>query len=152
MFRLFRRDREKGAAMVEFAIILPLFILLIFGTMETGWFFAQQVEVRNAAREGARLAVVDYGTASQIATEVCNRAGLSNRAASVQVTRSGTLDDDLVNTAGIKSPESITVTMTTTYTSLTGVFDFFDGNFSSSAEMRTERPLETLMADGGGTC
>ncbi len=152
MFRLFRRDRDRGAAMVEFAIILPLFILLIFGTMETGWFFAQVVEGRNAAREGARLAVVDFGTASQIATETCDRAGLSSNAASVQVTRSGTLDDDLVNTAGVKSPESIAVTMTFTYTSLTGVFDFFDGNISSSAEMRTERPLELLLADGGGTC
>lgn len=138
--------------MVEFAIILPLFLLLIFGTMEAGWFFAQVVEGRNAAREGARLAVVDFGTAEQIATATCDRAGLSNNTASVQVTLSGTPDDELINTAGATSPESVAVTMTFTYTSLTGMFDFFDGNVSSSAEMRTERPLENLLADGGGTC
>ena len=63
MFRLFRRDRERGAAAVEFAVILPIFVLLIFGTMEAGWFFSQQVEIRYAAREGARLAVVDSVTA-----------------------------------------------------------------------------------------
>ena len=53
MFRLFRRDREKGASLVEFAVILPLLVLLVFGIMEAGWGFAQLVEIRNAAREGA---------------------------------------------------------------------------------------------------
>ena len=60
MFRMFHRDREDGASLVEFAVVLPLLILLVFGIMEAGWLFAQQVEIRNAAREGARLAVVDF--------------------------------------------------------------------------------------------
>ena len=53
MFGLFVGDREKGASLVEFAVVLPLLILLVFGIMEAGWLFAQQVEVRNAAEENA---------------------------------------------------------------------------------------------------
>ena len=82
MFRLFRRDGEKGASLVEFAVVLPLLILLVFGIMESGWLFAQQVEIRNAAREGARLAVVDFpdpGDSTQIIAETCSRATLSAR-------------------------------------------------------------------------
>ncbi len=60
MFRLFRRDREKGAPQSNSRSSSRSSFTLVFGIMEAGWLFAQQVEVRNAAREGARLAVVDY--------------------------------------------------------------------------------------------
>ena len=68
------KRNERGASMVEFAVVVPLFFLLIFGIIEAGWFFAQQVEVRNAAREGARIAVVDYGTSAATIAETCSRA------------------------------------------------------------------------------
>ncbi len=144
MFRLFRRDRERGAAAVEFAIILPLFVLLIFGTMEAGWFFSQQVEIRNAAREGARLAVVDYGTAGDVILETCNRAQISGAGARVTIAKSASDVDGL-------GADSVSVTIDKTYASLTGVFNFFDGNMSSTAIMRTERPLDTLT-NGSGVC
>ena len=75
MFRLFRRDRERGAAAVEFAIVLPLFILMIFGTMEAGWLFAQLNDIHHGAREGARLAAVD---ADLVADNTCARMGIAS--------------------------------------------------------------------------
>ncbi len=62
-------SRERGTVALEMAIVAPILLLLVFGIMESGWFFAQQVEINNAAREGGRLAVVDYGTAAEIADE-----------------------------------------------------------------------------------
>ena len=53
-----RRPRERGAAAVEMAIILPLLLLLIGGIVDFGRFFFFQVTFANAAREGARAAVV----------------------------------------------------------------------------------------------
>ena len=75
--------RERGAALVEFAVVVPLFLILVFGVIEAGWFFAQEVELRNAAREGARLAVVDFGNGQEIRDETCSRADLSGTGATV---------------------------------------------------------------------
>jgi Flp pilus assembly protein TadG len=142
---------QRGAAALEMAVVAPILLLLVFGIMESGWFFAQQVELNNAAREGGRLAVVDYGTAAEIASETCARASLSGANATVTVTRSTTLDPEVGDPPG--TPESITVTMANNYQSLTGFLDFFDGlEMTSTVEMRTERPLETLVTDGGGSC
>lgn len=143
---------QRGAAAVEMAVVAPILLLLVFGIMESGWLFAQQVELNNAAREGARLAVVDYGTAAEIASETCARTALSGGGATVTVTRSVVLDPEVGDPPG--TPESVTVTMANNYASLTGFLDpIFDGlAMSSTVEMRTERPLETLVADGGGSC
>jgi Flp pilus assembly pilin Flp len=50
---------EKGASAVEFALILPLLIMLVFGIVEFGIAFNNYVTITHAAREGARIAAVD---------------------------------------------------------------------------------------------
>ena len=62
MFRSLRgnsrfRRREDGAAAVEFAIILPVLMLLLAGFIEFGWGFYWKQTVSNASRAGARYAV-----------------------------------------------------------------------------------------------
>jgi len=49
---------DRGAAAVEFALILPILLLLIGGIVDFGRAFFTQVVITNAAREGARAAVV----------------------------------------------------------------------------------------------
>jgi Flp pilus assembly pilin Flp len=53
-----RRLLERGAAAVEFAFILPILLLVIGGTVDFGRALYTQVTLTNAAREGARAAVV----------------------------------------------------------------------------------------------
>jgi len=61
-----RRVRgERGAAVVEFAIIGPILFLLIFGLIDFGLIFNDFLAVRNGAQNGARLgAVANFGTNS----------------------------------------------------------------------------------------
>ncbi|WP_098461672.1 TadE/TadG family type IV pilus assembly protein [Propionicimonas paludicola] len=47
---------ERGAAAVEFALVLPVLIVMIFGMVDMGMAINAQAIVGNAAREGARAA------------------------------------------------------------------------------------------------
>jgi Flp pilus assembly protein TadG len=49
-----RRDPQRGAAAVEFALVFPLFLALLMGTIDYGYYFFSDQIVTNAAREGAR--------------------------------------------------------------------------------------------------
>lgn len=53
-----RRD-DRGAAAVEFAIVLPLLVLFVFGMIDFGRLFFTQITVTQAAREGSRLAALN---------------------------------------------------------------------------------------------
>ena len=56
---LIRRARnKKGTTAVEFAFVLPLFLLLIFGIIDFGWYFCVEQTLQYATREGMRLALV----------------------------------------------------------------------------------------------
>lgn len=49
---------EKGTSAVEFAIILPILIMLVFGIIQFGLVFNKYIAITHATREGARLAAV----------------------------------------------------------------------------------------------
>ena len=51
--------KQKGAAAVEFAIILPIMLVLVFGIVQFGFILNGIITITSAAREGARLAVVN---------------------------------------------------------------------------------------------
>ena len=138
------RRSQRGASMVEFAIVLPLFVVMVFGIIEAGWLFAQLTETRNAAREGARIAVVDFGTATQIATETCNRASLTAGGGSVEITTVGDVTDPIGDPTA-----SVTVTVDKSYSAITGLFNPLFGGTSldSTVTMRVERPLTNLASN-----
>lgn len=57
--RSMKKRREDGQAMVEFALVLPIFLLILCGIIDFGWLFYNQLSLNNACREGARYAVVN---------------------------------------------------------------------------------------------
>ena len=91
---------DRGASAVEFALVLPLLTVLVFGIIDFGYFFGQFNEVRHAAREGARIAAVsntDFDQdadsdfdAEDIRLYVCDVLNLSGQSATVNLTQSGT--------------------------------------------------------------
>ena len=68
------RSRRRGAALLEFALVVPMLMLLLLGIMEFGWFAKNQLTVSNATREGARLASLGRPQA-EIRTRVRNSLG-----------------------------------------------------------------------------
>ena len=82
---------ERGASAVEFAIVLPVLFLVIAGIVDFGRFFFAQIQLTNAAREGARAAVVLPNPAATDMTAITQRAlagaaGVQGAAASVVAT------------------------------------------------------------------
>lgn len=53
-----RRRRDDGASAVEFALVVPVLLALVFGIIDFGIFFADSVSARSGVREAARQAVV----------------------------------------------------------------------------------------------
>jgi Flp pilus assembly protein TadG len=67
--RLYRRNRRATAA-VEFALVAPVFLLLVLGMIEYGRMVMVQQVITNASREGARQAVLDGATTAEVQTVV----------------------------------------------------------------------------------
>lgn len=146
--RWLKRGRsEEGAQLVEFALVLPLLLLVMLGIAEFGFMFQRYEVVTNAAREGARLAVLPgYGT-----TDV--QARVAAYVSSGRVPTSGTNPSVLVEDVSIPvsggrpsiSAKRVTVSYTYTFQLLNALSVFFGSRaafpLTAVAEMRTEAGL-----------
>ena len=59
LFKSRNQENQRGVAAVEFAIVLPLLLLLFIGITEFGIAYYNKQVLTNASREGARLGIVD---------------------------------------------------------------------------------------------
>lgn len=57
-----KRSCDRGAAAVEFALVVPVLLIVVFGIIDFGRMMNAQLQVSEAAREGARAATVITGT------------------------------------------------------------------------------------------
>jgi Flp pilus assembly protein TadG len=82
MIRRLARRRRRGAVLLEFVIVLPVFLLLLLGAIDWGWYFVLRQSATNAVREGARVGSVQNTpgaatAAAQVAVaDYLARAGL----------------------------------------------------------------------------
>ncbi|HBV86973.1 TadE/TadG family type IV pilus assembly protein [Desulfosporosinus sp.] len=77
---------ERGQAMVEMALVLPLLFLLLFGVIEMGRIGYSYITVSNAARAGVRVATVG-ATDSEITSSVIGAApSLNSASLSISIT------------------------------------------------------------------
>jgi Flp pilus assembly protein TadG len=62
--RSHRRANDEGAVLVEFALVIGLFFLLVFGMVDFGLAINTKTQMANAGREGARLGTVNLDPAA----------------------------------------------------------------------------------------
>ena len=145
---LVRRWRsEEGAELIEFALVLPMLLLVVLGIAEFAFMFQRYEVVTNAAREGARMAVLPgYSTA-----DVQNRVSAYVTQGRVPTTTT----NPVVVVIGVDIPvgggrppisaRRVTVTYTHTYMFLPAIERLFGttyatGPLTAVAEMRMEIP------------
>ena len=80
-----RRRRERGQSLVEFGLILPIFLLIVFGIIDLGRAVYAYHTINNAAREAGRVAVVDQTFDHIEQTAMDQAVGLGLVAADVTV-------------------------------------------------------------------
>jgi Flp pilus assembly protein TadG len=93
-----RPAREGGASAVEFALIVPVLLMLVFGIIGFGIIFAQQLSLGNSARQAARYGAVDGPSCADIITQaqggLANTLAMNVSAVSVKVKRAAAAPAD----------------------------------------------------------
>lgn len=62
--------RERGAALVEFAFVVPLLAMFLFGIVQFGLAYDKKQSINSAAREGARAAAIPITTVDDVESVV----------------------------------------------------------------------------------
>jgi Flp pilus assembly protein TadG len=74
---IYKIDNRRGASAVEFAIILPLLVIFVFGIIEFSILFYDKAVITNASREGARRGILfrearpDYTEVRDVVINYC---------------------------------------------------------------------------------
>jgi len=130
-----RLQDEKGAAMVEFSIILPLLAVLLFGVVEFSLLLYNKQVITNASREGARAGIVAQAprlTLAEIQQVVNDYSGshlITFGTASAPVT---TID----NSGGTAFGDDLTVTVSYKYDFL--VLPNFIASLAGGVDLKAE--------------
>lgn len=99
MHKGYHMGEDRGATLVEAALVLPIFFLLVFGLLEFGFGFKDWLSINHAAREGARVSVAaaDDVRADQLALEALEDGLVGGMKDSVNFVEIGNEAGTLVN-------------------------------------------------------
>jgi Flp pilus assembly protein TadG len=118
--------------MVEFALVIPILLLLILTLMQLGLFYGKQLDLQSATREGTRKASITINSDDSVATTQ----------AAVLAATSLSDDDDVSVTVTPTGPwdhgETVTVTASTPWSFNVMGIAVYSGDIHAEAQTRTE--------------
>lgn len=132
-----RKPRKRGAALVEFAVVTPLLLLILFGIIEFGQLFKVRQTAQHAAREACRIAVLQStakpysnssGPVMSRISEIMTSAGVPFEASMVSITQDTTSDPTV----------TITVSVPYEVVKLTGYLGMITESVTGTCSMRKE--------------
>jgi Flp pilus assembly protein TadG len=110
---------ERGSAIVEFAFVVPLLLVLMFGIVEVAVVARSEIQLLHAAREGARAAVAANAA----------RTALGPQGANARIS--------VVRPAQVGSKATVTITLR--HNVAAPLFGGFPVDLGATASMRVER-------------
>ena len=133
---------QRGGALIEFAVILPILLLLVGGLMDFGILYYNKQVLTNASREGARAGIVylvgsdnnkiivNESDIQKVVKDYCDKKRLWNVSSNkLPVTTAPGVDS-------LKYPDDLTVTATFTYTFLlSSMLNVLGGDFGPTLDI-----------------
>ena len=148
MFRKFKKEKsrvltkkyrkEKGQSLVEFAVILPVLLIIVFGIIDFGWLFYNQAALNNSCREGARFAVVNTGKTDRLTLIQTKVLAVSPASIKTGMTITTTYS----NTSNMLLGD-VTVTLVTNVKVLTPLLGVFTNNQQKSLDASVTMKVES---------
>ena len=149
-----RPAAERGASLVEMALVTPFLLLLLLGVIEFGWLFGEYNELRHAAREGTRFAAVSVPDLDgdsdfdedDVVTAVCDALNLAS---------SGSVDIQIAQITGDQIGDTAELTITIDTPSLSGapiISSMIPADLTNSVKFRLEQPAEWSNATFTNQC
>lgn len=131
----------RGATIVEFALVAPLFFSLVWALFAGAWYVLEVSAVTNAAREAAswEVAAANYVTVNGASEPYCEDTGNTVPGAlrAAAAATAGPFSSDVTNSATItnasNSAGTCTVTLTVPYSPLTSLVPLGPGTITSSS-------------------
>jgi Flp pilus assembly protein TadG len=143
---------ERGSELIEFAIVAPLLLVVLFGIIDFAFMFQRYEVLTNAAREGARIAVLPEYTYDDVKNRVTQYLDINGMTGA---TFAGSMIEETVHIGTGGAPPCVTlrgVTVTYPYNFLAigkviklvgSGSGFATKNMTVTAKMRFEGPAGT---------
>ncbi len=143
---------RRGAAIVEMAVVSPLLLTMIFGVIEFGNSFMIRQMLTNAAREGARVAVIqpvadDSAIRSAVRTAMAARGGITIADGDIEITHWCKYADGTPDFT-----EKVKITVDYTDIAIFGTFFGVWDSVISFSSMRKEGVTQDSTPPGSGLC
>jgi Flp pilus assembly protein TadG len=134
--------RPRGQALVEFALVIPIFLLVLIGLFDLGRAVLAYTSVTNAAREGARLGIVNQDP-NRIKQRAVEQVAIAETA-DPSVTVAFYDDETLTSTCSTLTVgcSMVSVTFQTTYRPITPIISSFIFPSGVNFTARSILPIE----------
>lgn len=152
------RESERGQALVEFALILPLFLMIVVGIIQFALGLNFWLDMQRIANQGARWAVVnEYPACPRSGPNAPCNPTLQQYLASNKIAKGENFDVRICFPAAatVGNPVKVIVTQPFNFLSIVSFFTPGDGlsfNLTAEATMRLEQTPGRYAANGSGPC
>ncbi len=157
-----RTGEERGAALVEFALCLPLLLVVIAGIVDFGFAFQRYEVITNAAREGARLGTLPQYTGNnamiigRVREYVKQGLSFSDAALDLALPANQVVVDNVTtlpvsdgtNTYNLPST-TVTITYNHRFLLLQPILGLINKNWGGSILLRAQSQMRNEQAFGG---
>ena len=131
---MFTPSRDRGASAVEFALVLPILLLLVLGIIEFGRAYHLQTTLSNAARDGVRVMALENSVSKARSTAKASAKPLNLTDSDMKFTNE--LGRPLDDCTAASEPGTVSMTIEYPFSLVSGFLPIGDITLTGKGSMR----------------